>query len=316
MKLIPLSGALVATSLLGGASHADPVVKLSGFVDGSLAYKFTPEAEAEKGVSLGLDQVELDVDVDVGGGLKVRTDLNLFPAEPPAANAFDRIVEQALFEWYVNGTDKGVFLRGGKWNAPIGFEVTDPTGLWQYSQGLLFTHATPTNLTGFALGYAAEATTVQLWVTNDWDTATNPKDATLGGRVQQSFGDVGTVGLSATYGALVDDPARLMIDLDAALAFGAFKLGAEFNFGMQDDLNSIGFLLAGNYAFSDTVSATLRFDYLDREITDLPYKGMSITAAGLFTLTQGLGLVAEVRADLPDEGDTIVGGALELTAFY
>ena len=61
MKLIPLSGALVATSLLGGASHADPVVKLSGFVNGSLAYKFTPEAEAEKGLSLGLDQVELDV---------------------------------------------------------------------------------------------------------------------------------------------------------------------------------------------------------------------------------------------------------------
>lgn len=315
MRLIPISGALIATTLLAGPSYADPVVKLSGFIDSSISYKFTPEAESKKGVSLGLDQVELDIDVAVTDGLQVRTDLNLFPAEAAGLNGFDRIVEQAFFEWYCGG-DKGLFLRGGKWNAPIGFEVADPTGLWQYSQGLLFTRATPTNLTGFALGWAGESTTVQLWVTNDWDTPSTPKDASVGGRVQQSLGDTGTIGLSTTYGAFVDDPAKLMVDLDAALTFGDLKLGAQFNFGKQDDLQSLGFLIAGNYTFSDVVSATVRFDWLDREIMDLPYKGMSITGAGLFNITSGLGLIAEVRADMPDGGDTTVGGALELLATY
>lgn len=307
--------------LASGAAHADPVVKLSGFVDTSISYTFTPEALTHNGVRLGLDQVELDTDVTITPGLRLRADINFFPSEglDPAGDAavfvMDRLVEQGFAEWFCNGTDQGIFLKAGKWNAPIGFEVTDPTGLWQFSQGLLFTRAAPTNLTGFAFGYAG-TTSAQLWVTNDWDTPATGKDASIGARVQQSLGDTGTVGLSAMYGALVDDPARLMIDVDAALTFGALKLGAEFNFGMQDDLTSVGFLIAGNYAFSDVASATLRFDYLDREIPDFAYKGMSITGAGLFTLTTGLGLVAEIRADLPDGGDTAVSGALELTASF
>jgi len=318
-----LAALSAAFTLVPGAALAEPTVKLNGFVDSSLSYTFTPKALADQGVRLGLDEVELDVEVDVGGGLRIRSDLNFFPGQALTVDAgsgevvvFDRIVEQGLFEYFFSGGTTGFFLRGGKWNAPIGFEVTDPTGLWQVSKGLLFTRATPTNLTGFAFGWVGDATQVQLWLTNDWDTPATPKDASAGLRVQQSLGDVGTIGVSATYGAFIDDPARLMIDVDAALGFGDLKLGAEFNFGMQDDLSSIGFLLSGNYAFSEVVSATLRFDYLDREITDSPYKGMSITGAGIFTLVDGLDLLAEVRADMPDGGDTAVGGALELLADF
>lgn len=298
-----------------------PTVVLSGFVDTSLSTYLAPSAAVSSGVQLGLDQVELDVDVTIGSGLRLRVDLQWFPAEGVDTTAgpvavFDRIVEQGFAEWYVDGSERGLFLRAGKWNAPVGFETVDPTGLWQFSQGLLFTRATPANLTGFALGWAGESTTGQLWVTNDWDTASTPKDASLGGRLQQAFGDTATLGLSATFGAFVDDPGRLMVDLDLLVELGALRLGGQFNVGKQGDLTSLGFLVSANYASSDRFSLTGRFDWLDRELLDSPYKGMSLTLAGLLNLTKGFDLIAEVRADLPDVGDTTVLAALELLASF
>ncbi|MFO0744398.1 MAG: outer membrane beta-barrel protein [Myxococcota bacterium] len=324
VRVALLGLSLVALTHLGlqaGTAHAEPAIKISGFVDSSLVYVFTPKLLADQGLFLGLDQVELDFDVAIVQGLRLRTDLNFFPhagidTTGGPVSVFDQIVEQGFAEYNFDGTDKGVFLRAGKWNAPVGFEVTDPTGLWQYSQGLLFTHATPTNLTGFAFGWIGETTQAQLWLTNDWDTPSTAKDTNIGGRVQQAVGDVGTIGVSATYGSFVEDPAKLMIDLDLAFTFDKLKLGGEFNYGKQGDNDSIGFLLSANYTISDLVGVTARFDYLDRKILDLPYKGMSITGAGLFTLTPGLTLVAEVRADMPDGGDTAVTGALELTAAF
>ncbi|MCC6622069.1 MAG: outer membrane beta-barrel protein [Deltaproteobacteria bacterium] len=325
-RLLLASSVLVAAATAPVHANPDeapagPSVTFSGFVDTSLSTYLTPDAAREQGVLLGLDQLELDVDVAVSPGLRLRGDLQFFPqlgvdTSEGAVVVFDQIVEQAFAEWFVEGGDRGFILRLGKWNAPVGFETIDPTGLWQFSQGLLFVRATPANLTGFALGWVGESTSAQLWLTNDWDTPGTPKDASVGGRVQQAVSDVGTIGLSATYGALADDPGRLMIDLDLAFTFDALRLGGQLNFGMQDDLTSLGFLVSANYAFTDAFSLTARVDWLDRELLDGPYKGMSLTLAGLVNLTKGLDLIAEVRADLPDGGDTSVLAALELLASF
>lgn len=300
---------------------AGPSVTFSGFVDSSISSYLTPKAAASDGVVLGLDQVELDVDVTIQPGLQLRMDLNVFPSlgfdtSGGALTIFDSLIEQGFAQWFVEGGDRGLFLRAGKWNAPVGFETVDPTGLWQFSQGLLFSYATPANLTGFALGWVGESTSAQLWVTNDWDRPSTAKDASVGVRVQQELGETGTLGLSAMYGPLSADAGRLMLDLDLVLTFGALRLAGQFNFGRQDDLNSLGLLFAANYAFTDTFSLTGRFDWLDRELTDNPYEGMSLTLAGLVTLTKGFDLIAEVRADLPDAGDTSVLAALELLASF
>jgi len=304
-------------SLLSSAVRAESVVSLSGFVDSSLSYRFT---DGDQGLLLGLDQVELDVEVALSQ-LKLRIDLQYFPAllTDPAdgpAPTFDRIVEQGFAEYFFVEPDRGVFLRAGKWNAPVGFETVDPTGLWQYSQGLLFTLATPANLTGVAFGWVGASTQAQLWVSNAWDQPGTAKETHLGARLQQSLGDAGTVGLSSTFGALADAEPKLMIDLDAALAFGILKLGLQVNFGMLGDDTSLGFLVAANVAVADGVGVTGRFDWLDREIPDAPYKGASATLAGLFNLTPGFDLIAEVRADFPDGADTEVVGALEALASF
>ena len=294
-----------------------PSVELSGFIDGSMTGTFTAKgADADKGLQLGLDQVELDIAVALSPALNLRIDLQYFPAEDTTAAGaiFDAIVEQAYAETTI--CDTGLFVRAGKWNAPVGFEVIDPTGLWQYSYGLLFSLATPSNLTGLAFGWANDATSFQLWLTNGWDQPSTRRAASLGGRFQQALGDAGTVGVSGTYGALAEESPKLMVDVDLALAFGALKLGAEFNYGSQDDATSIGALLSLNYAFTSAFSLTLRGDYLDREIVDSAYKGAAVTVAGLVNFAKGLDLIAELRADMPDGADTIATGALELLASF
>ncbi len=318
---------LLALGLLlpTASANADPIkIDLWGFVDTSLTYSFMPEGVRDaNGVSLGLDQAEIDVIVALAPGLTLRTDLNWFPGA--GAASFGGIVEQAFAEWYPAGHDKGFFLRAGKWNAPIGFETIDPTGLYQFSQGLLFSFATPANLNGFAFGWHAHEFKAQLWLTNDWDVDKTPKDASVGGRLDVPLGDTGTVGLSTTYGAIQDsDLAVFMVDVDAALTFDALTIGAQVNFGLQDEAQSLGFLLMGSYAVNDMLGATLRFDYLDREFGTV-YKGMSITAAAMIGLVQAerdgskttaLALIPELRFDLPDGGDTVGTFALELLASF
>jgi len=294
-----------------------PSIELSGFIDGSLTGTFTATGDdPAKGLQLGLDQVELDIDVTLSPALRLRIDLQYFPAEDTSGGAalFDAIVEQGYAETTL--CDTGLFVKAGKWNAPIGYEVIDPTGLLQYSYGLLFSLATPSNLTGLAFGWANDATSLQLWLSNGWDQPSTRKAVSLGGRFQQALGDAGTIGVSATYGAFAEANPKLMLDVDLALAVGALKLGAEFNYGSQDDSSSIGALLSLNYAFTSRFSLTLRGDYLDREIVGSAYKGAAVTVAGLINLAKGLDLVAELRADLPDGQDTIASGALELLASF
>lgn len=309
---------LLCLSLLSSAAvRAESPVVLSGFVDSSLSYRFT---DTDQGLLLGLDQAELDVAVTLSQ-LKLRIDLQYFPAQltDPAdgpAPIFDRIVEQGFAELFFAEPERGLFLRAGKWNAPVGFETVDPTGLWQYSQGLLFTYATPANLTGVAFGWVGASTQAQLWVSNAWDQPGTPKETHLGARLQQALGDAGTIGLSSTFGALADADPKLMLDLDAALTFGILRLGLQVNFGMLGDDTSLGFLVAANVAVAEGIGVTARFDWLDREIPDAPYKGASATLAGLFNLAQGFDLIAEVRADLPDGGDAEVVGALEALASF
>lgn len=295
---------LCVVSVLSTPSYATPEIKLSGFVDSSLSFRPTSSKE---GLLLALDQVELDISVALER-VALRLDLQALPTtlhDPstgPVAT-FDELVEQGFAEVFLSTPERGLYLRAGKWNAPVGFETVDPTGLWQSTHGLLFSLTDPSNLTGVAFGWNSPSTRAELWVSNDWDARGTPKDTHLGGRLQQSLGEVGTLGLSTTFGALSEADPRLMLDLDGALSFKPLRLGFEVNFGLRGDLTSLGFLLSANLALSDTISLTGRFDWLDREF-DAAYTGSSATLAGLFNIAQGFDVILETRADFPEGRNT------------
>ena len=307
---------LCVPSLAGAEEAAAPAeeassgVSVSGFIDTSAYMPFTGVAEADKKVSFGVDQVELDFESSPVAGLTVRADLNVFPAG--GAVVADDLIEQAYLEYYFGGGSDGFSLTVGKTNAPIGIEVLDPVDMYQYSHGLLFSFATPSNLTGVFAGYDEGAISAKVWVANDWDTPSSPDLPNFGGRFQYAFEDLGHVGLSTTFEQGSD---FLMVDLDSALQFGDITLFVEANMGMVDSEIAIGALGKVNYAISDSYSVTGRFDYLDQSKTG-GYKGMSGTGAFLFAVNDNFIGAVEVRADMPDVGDVGVAGAVELIASF
>jgi hypothetical protein len=300
--------------------EATPSVTLSGFVDTSVFWPIDGTGN-DGDVLLALDQVEFNIIASLVPGLTLRTDINVFPA---AGITFDdTLLEQGFLKYYFNGGASGLFFQAGKVNAPVGVEALDPVDMYQYSHGQLFTHATPSNLTGFFGGFEGETLSAMLWVTNDWDTPPTPDQYLVGGRFQWAANG-GHVGLSSTFGPIgVGQTWQLMVDLDSIWAFGPLTLFLEGNFGMSeeesaegDNLVSVGGLFKVNYAFTDALSATVRYDYLNREYGDEPIQGHSVTGAFLFGITESFSGLVELRADLPDEGDTALTAALEFTAAY
>jgi hypothetical protein len=304
------------------AEEATPGVSISGFVDTSISVPDIDFPVGGDGYVIGFDQLELDFETSPEAGLTIRADLNWTPEN--AVAAFDDLVEQGYVEaQYASG----LYFAAGKMNAPVGAEATDPVDMYQYSHGLLFDRATPGNLTGFFTGYTGDAMLVRVWGTSNWDRSSVADNLLVGGRFEYSM-DGGHTAVSATMGPITDrEDSVLMVDVDTAWNFDKMTVFGEFNFGQvdssiegEDALTSIGFMVKVNYALSDMASATIRFDSLDRFDA---FKGMSATAALLFSMFDNVGALVEVRADMPDAGDdpdneppTVISVAAEVTAWF
>jgi hypothetical protein len=264
----------------------------------------------------GLDQLEVDVIAEVVSGLVIRADVNYFPSVSAATledlvARDDSLVEQGFVRAdFANG----LFLTAGKQNAPVGAESLDPHLMYQYSHSLIFDFAQPSNLTGLFVGWENEQIGAQVFATNDWDTPATPEDATIGGRFDYAL-EAGSVGLASTYGPLAADHPPLMVDLDANYTVGDLTAFVNANFGLQDEDTSLGVMLKAYYAIGERFGATARWDWLDREF-GTTIDAMSATGAFLFTIAESFGGLIEVRADIPNEGDTTVFSALELTASF
>jgi hypothetical protein len=316
-RLAALSSLLVAVPALADEEAAPaeepaaPPIAVSGFVDTSMVIPLAGYAADGDEVYLGLDQVEVDITATPTDRLTLQGDFQFLPSV--GTPTVDDIVEQGYLEATLGSSG---FLAAGKRNAPVGVESIDPTGLYQYSYGQLFTGATPSNLTGFFGGYRGESFSAMAWVSNDWDTPGTVRSATPGLRLEVPHG-LGHVGVSSTFGPIPDKTNYLMVDVDAVIATGDLTVLAEFNFGTSEALKRIGALATINYAFADWVSATVRADWLKVDAGDVTVSDqISITAAGLFTIIDHLGAVVELRTDLPKDEDAILTAAVELLAWF
>lgn len=306
--LLGLSVSMPALAANAAAQDAGPV-STSGFVDTSMFVPIAGYAAADDQVTFGLDQVEVDVEVAPTDDTTLRADFNVFPAAGvPTA---DDLVEQGYLEYR---TDSGFFLQAGKRNAPVGAECIDPVDMYQYSYGQLFTSATPSNLTGLFLGVSSGDFMAMAWVSNGWDMPTTPRAATPGLRLELGL-DKGHIGLSSTYGPAASDDPYAMVDLDAGFELGSLTLLGEVNVGSADDYTLTGGLVTANYAFTDAFSATLRADYLHIDAAEATDQA-SVTLAGLVSVSDNFGALAELRTDLPKGADPVLTGAVELTAYW
>lgn len=304
-------------SVAAAAEDEEQILTISGFVDTSVYVPLSGFPQDADEPTLGLDQVEVDFTVTPGDGLTLQADINAFPADGTPLTG-DSLFEQGFLDWE-HGS--GFFVRAGKANAPIGAEGIDPVDLYQYSQGQLFTNATPSNLTGVFTGYRSEGFSGQLWLTNEWDTPGTPLSASPGARFEYAF-DSGAVGLSSTVGPLSSDDPYIMFDVDASIGIGDLTILGEANFGTSDAAERMGGLATFNYAISSVAAATVRVDYLRQKLIDgdavFEEGVVTLTAAGLFGVTDNFGVVTEIRADLSDNENVepVVAAALELLALW
>lgn len=316
-SLTALGAALLFTGFGYQLSFAgeDEKLKITGFVDASLF-------ESQYGnSSFGLDQVEVDFEKKIDDKLSARVDINYLTTEDDpstttvdeSALRFDDLVEQG----YVTYSKSGLDLTFGKFNAPIGFELLDAVDMYQYSHALVFDYGLPTNLTGImgAYGFGDKAD-LALYVVNGWDNNyDNNNSRTVGGRFGLTPAEGINIGLSGISGKEGTTDDKLTVyDVDFTLsAVKNLTIGAEYNSGVDENVVAPGqdgewtaYMVMANYAFTDTMSLTARYDNFDdkdgtRLDSGVVEKRKAYTVAALFSLGDGAGFLAEYRLDKSDK---------------
>lgn len=242
--------------------------------------KFTAEGEIDFKGNLA-DDVSVQVDLDIN----------------TIAGSFDSgEIEQAFFGWSLN---KDVTVLGGVFNNPIGWEAEDAPNMYQTSHSMNYsilddqTALRGNNIAGIAVAGTVEKFTLTAALLNDLQQ-TNEENS-----------------LALVVGFAPNEELNLEVGLvtqenDNPGAGGAgtvIDLNATFN---KDDITVAGELLLAseiidysamamlNMAIPETdMSATVRGELVsfDADIDDT----LALTLAGLYTVNDALGIVAELK---------------------
>lgn len=145
LGILAAAAAMTASSLFADGIQINKYLNLSGFVDMSYTNVDNPTGTADV-ASFNMDQAELDFTIAAGEGLTARVDLQT-SGGTGATRDFTNI-EQARLDYAFGDWT----LTLGKFDTFIGLEALEPTGMYQYSNSLIF-DLEPTQHTGMSLGY-------------------------------------------------------------------------------------------------------------------------------------------------------------------
>lgn len=213
---------------------------------------------------------------------------------PAGGNTFAEHIEQAKFVWAITGEEMGnIFLEGGIFNSPIGYESQDAPDRSFISYGQLF-GMVPSNLGGIQLGGSHGPISASVIYVDEWRGTVGPatgvesfklptsEENSLGGTL--GFNPMPEVGLSIGYltsdqafpAATPPTPADEDI-LDIILSGTAMPSpDLELSYGIEylTDEN--------NDAYAITVSArhghhalSLRYDAMDCDATSASCAGLN-----------------------------------------
>ncbi|MDB5046954.1 MAG: porin [Fibrobacteres bacterium] len=253
-------------------------------------------------LNASFDQFELDFMYKFGN-ISARADVNATPSfsspgapqpAPGTATSSTVYLEQG-FVSYANAGGFGI--SAGRFLSSSGFEAAEPTGMFQYSYSKTLVYGYYQN--GLNLSYTTPmfglygAVVSDLWNPQEFDVMKSP-----GFEGQVTLTPVAGVTAKAAYlfqmydttGTGGDDESQSLLNVWAQYAAGPITAAGEFNLLMNwgpGDFDGIGFLVMGNYKFTDKVAATLRYsaisiddknsatDDYDSEITVSPSYAIS-----------------------------------------
>ena len=283
-------------------------LSLQGFLDLS-AQRADDGKDTESTAEVG----EFEVDLLYGGdSVNAQVDLNYIGR---GGNDEGVELEQAFVGYSVSDQFS---LKAGKFLSCIGYESFDVNGLNQYSWAASTVY--PGHHTGLAGVYSGETFGVYASAVADtWDPSGTDLD-NLGYEVQvfTSPAEGLTVKLGYATGDVDSDAGsrdKSILNLWAAYSVDDLTVAAEYS--SLEDFGANGsdgdaYMLMGNYAFTDTFNATLRYAHVDADWAEID----EFTISPRFVISDNVSVITEYRnRDFAGGGDEDLLAARVLYTF-
>ncbi|MBU2872258.1 porin [Colwellia sp. E2M01] len=296
-KLTPVAATLFLSlgALSAQAEEVKDPLSISGFVD--MSYYSSDLDGADP--SMGLDQAEIDLAYDFGNKLSVNVDIEYQSSD---ANADGVDLEQAYMTYAY--TDN-ISVKAGRFLSYSGFEAEEPTGLYQYSGTGYAKYFYGYYQQGVSGMYSADKFAVAVSVVN---SLAGPQDFNADSpAIETMFAFMPTEAITLKAFYSMDETATGqdidMINLWGSYAAGPLTIGLEYNMADNtagDDTEASGYLAMVNYAFTDKVGLTLRYNAweVENSLTGAATEESSgITISPSYVVNDNLLMVFEYRMD-------------------
>lgn len=238
---------------------------------------------------------ELDLESDLNPRTKLRLDLDLSTGDDSA------VFEQARLDYAIN---QNMGLKAGIFNNNLGFEKEDAPDMYQTSHSQLWdiwneqTALNGNNLAGVEFSANVAIVTLTAGLVNDLNHTDEEISFKFAADIQAMDSMNITVGLiTADEGVAGDAKAGTIIDGAITWKWNNLMVGGEVM--SADEIYDLGVQATANYAFTDFMSGTARFDYVDYEANF--DKSTSLTIGALFTVSKNLYANAEIRSMQNDD---------------
>jgi hypothetical protein len=285
----------VATILLMSLSAAsvqaeekkDPL-SISGFID--MSYYATDTDGGETTHDSGLDQAEINVSYDFGNKLAAYVDVEYQNADEGVD------IEQAYITYALSDNFS---VKAGRFLSYTGWETEEPTGLFQYSGTGYAKYFYGYYQQGVSGYYSGDGFALAVSLVNDLAGPQSTDSEHPGIETMVALMPTDEITIKGFYSK---DGDVELINTWASYSKDALTLAVEYNTAEDSAFvgsDASGYLVMANYAFTDKIGLTLRYNDWDIEdATGANFEeATGITISPSYTVNDNLLMVFEYRMD-------------------
>lgn len=289
-KLTPVAATLLLSlgAVSGAQAEEKSALSISGFID--MSYLSIDVDGGESTHESGLDQVELNLGYDFGNKLSATVDVEYQNSEEGVD------IEQAYISYQVS---ESFSVKAGRFLSYTGWETEEPTGLYQYSGTGYAKYFYGYYQQGVSGLYSGDGYSLAVSVVNDLAGPQSTDSEHPGIETMFALMPTDEITIKGFYSK---DGDVELINTWASYSAGALTLAAEYNMAEDSAFvgsDASGYLLMANYAISDSVGLTLRYN--DWEIEDAlgaTYEDATgITISPSYVVNDNLTMIFEYRMD-------------------
>jgi len=295
-KLTPVAATLLlalSTVSVQAEEKKDPL-SISGFID--MSYYATDTDGGETTHDSGIDQVEINIGYDFGNKLTAHVDIEYQNADEGVD------LEQAFITYALTDSFS---VKAGRFLSYSGWETEEPTGLFQYSGTGYAKYFYGYYQQGVSGIYSGDKFAVAVSVVNDLAGPQSTDSEHPGIETMLAIMPTDEITIKGFYSK---DGDVELINTWASYSKDALTLAVEYNTAEDSAFvgsDASGYLAMVNYAFTDKIGLTLRYN--DWEIEDASgamfEEASGITISPSYVVNDNLIMVFEYRMDEVNDVD-------------